>query len=216
LNRLAKPLTSDLCVGKIGVLSAEEAELLEEKLMSAFCHDDLSLADKSEAFREDFLRALHLFLAINSGSLGNASGRTGVRDDSQPLRFGDTELSAVDVATIIGDRAYSYMRVRATQIRDTIESAFATSLLPGAEIDFPGICYAVDLIKVVAASKGLSQYPQYVAVGSQYAAGTPPFVMAAIQESSSKVLNTTQGNVRRTDGQGSSSSANNYDYNGGR
>lgn len=187
-------------MGKFGVLAEEESDMLEMRLLRALSNDDLLLGDKSSAVREEFLRVLHLFLAINSGSIGNVTGRMGVKDDSQPLRFGDVELAAADVATILGDKAYSYMRARASRIRDTIESAFATASLPDAELVFPGVCRAVDLIKVVAAAKGLSQYPQYAAVGSQYASGTPPYLITLIMESAAKVLNTVQGNVRASDG----------------
>lgn len=200
LTRCAQPFASDLSVGKFGVLAEEESDLLEIRLLRALSNDELLLGDKSSAVREEFLRVLHLFLAINSGSIGNVTGRMGVKDDSQPLRFGDVELAAADVATILGDKAYSYMRARASRIRDTIESAFATASLPDAELVFPGVCRAVDLIKVVAAAKGLSQYPQYAAVGSQYASGTPPYLITLIMESAAKVLNTVQGNVRASDG----------------
>lgn len=199
LRRAPQPFAQDVTVGKFGVLAASEAEALEEKLLKSFAHDGFFLEAKSAAFKESFLSTLHLFLAINSGSIGNVTGRMGVRDDSQPLRFGDVELAAADVAAILGDRAYSYMRCRATVIRDTIEAAISTSNLPDAEEQFPGVCAAVDLIKVVAASKGLSQYPQYVAVGSQYAAGTPPYLITAILDSAAKVLNTTQTNVRQSE-----------------
>jgi len=199
LRRAAQPFANDVSVGKFGVLANSEAEALEEKLLKSFAHDGMALEAKSVAFKESFLSTLHLFLAINSGSIGNVTGRMGVRDDSQPLRFGDVELAAADVAAILGDRAYSYMRCRATVIRDTIEAAISTSNLPDAEESFPGVCAAVDLIKVVAASKGLSQYPQYVAVGSQYAAGTPPYLITAILDSAAKVLTTTQTNVRQSE-----------------
>lgn len=199
LRRTAQPFANDVTVGKFGVLANSEAEALEGKLLKSFAHDGMALEAKSVAFKESFLSTLHLFLAINSGSIGNVTGRMGVRDDSQPLRFGDVELAAADVATILGDRAYSYMRCRATVIRDTIEAAISTSNLPDAEERFPGVCAAVDLIKVVAATKGLSQYPQYVAVGSQYAAGTPPYLITAILDSASKVLSTTQTNVRQSE-----------------
>jgi len=198
--RRGLPFKADISVGKIGVLGFEEAEQLEMRLMHAMCDAEISLADRSVSVRDSFLSVLFLYLAINSGSVGNTTGRLGVRDDSEPLRFSGVQLSAVEVATVLGDKAYAYMRVRATEIRDAIESAFATAALPDAEVNFPGIVFATDLLRVAAAKRGLSQYPQYAAVGSEYAAGTPPYLIAIIQASSATTVDAPGASNVRANG----------------
>lgn len=194
--RRGAAFTRDFQVGKIGVLSLQECDLLEDRMLASLATEELALADRSLEVKSQFLTALNMYLAINGGSVGNSTGRLGVKDDSEPLRFADVEVSAVEVASMLGDKAYAYMRARATEIRDTLESMFATVETVNAEILFPGVCYAAGLVKVVAAKRGLSQYPQYAAIGSEYAANVPPYLMAIIMQSSAATLDGTSSNVR--------------------
>lgn len=199
IARGANLFTQDVSVGKIGTLGSEAVKALEEKLMGELYCGEVAIMHKSHAIQGNFRAALYLYLAVNSGSIGNVTGRMGVADDSEPLSFNGCAVSATQVATILGDKAYAYMRARATEIRDTLESMFATVDLPEAEKKFPGLCSTASLVKVVAARRGLAQYPQYAAVGSEYALGTPAFLISLIAVNSAKVLEGVGTNVRHSE-----------------
>lgn len=180
-------------VGKIGVLSAKQAETLEQTFFNRLTSAGARLEYRSHEVQASVLMALHIYLAINGGSIGNADGFGGNSEGSQPLRVYDIEVPLKHIVQIFGAQTYAYMRYRATEIRDALERVFLelrTSPDPSQDL-----LELNELIRVTAVKRDLASYPQYIAVGSEYAYGTPCHVAALVLRSGACITASTS-NIR--------------------
>jgi len=148
--------------------------------------DSVKISDLDELERAAFTASVYAHLALNTGSV-NADDGSLPSTYVNYLSFGDRRVPAVDMRALYGDDAYRFMRARADSIAATLLLQIERSKDPDPTKWVLAKEYVRDL-RVVAARKGMTEFPHLCFVGAEYVANLSHRARTLIFESSANVL----------------------------
>jgi len=189
----------DFGSGKDGVLSRQDAEILETRVMAKIeVAEGQTLANTEDlVLKNSFLMAFRLYLAMHSSE--NADDGSGAIEDGVTFSFGATTLSGALVkAAAQMSSFHRYLRCRADEVRDAIKFVLRRAGLVDAERKFPRACESARLIRVNAANRHVPDYPQYAFVGADYCSTVTPRVREILNASKAALLAAQSAPVARS------------------
>jgi len=146
------------------------------------------ISDLDEIERATFTASVYAHLALNTGSV-NADDGSLPSDYVNYLTFGDRQVPAADMRALYGDDAYRFMRARADSIAATLLLQIERSKDPDPTRWVNAKEYVRDL-RVVAARKGMTEFPHLCFVGAEYVTNLSHRARTLILESSANILST--------------------------
>jgi hypothetical protein len=184
----------DFGAGKDGVLSEAQAEAKITELYDRLeMVDDnggaMRIADLNDDDKNGFVAAIYAYLALNTGSSNADDGFGADVGSGTSLEWQYHSIPGAAVRQIFGVTTYRFMRRRATHIHDTLKVLYERGRGPHSDV-YPKAVEFCDVMDVVAAKRGLSEYPLYAFVGAEYVARTPPKIRAAVFEAAASTLST--------------------------
>lgn len=180
---------ADFGAGKDGTMSAEQAE---EKFV-ALCsliqtEQGVDVGDINDETVAGFRVALYAYLALNTGSVNAEDGFSASADSATFISFSNYRVEAVKVRADLGSTTYRFMRAKADDICEVVLELYRRASLPLAEEEYPMACEFKRNMDVVAAKRGMLEYPQYTFVGAEYVTNLSPRIRRVILEAASLVL----------------------------
>jgi len=169
--------------GKMSNLAS--IQFLNELLAKVSRGDATRVADLADHERGSFLGAVYSFLVLNTGSVNAIDGFSGDTDASK-LRFFGCEMDATDLREVIRDNGYRFMRARADEISAAIVLQIERARREPDK--YPSSVEFVRNLEVVAARRGLTEYPHLSFVGAEYVSNLPLRTRTLIFESAANTL----------------------------
>lgn len=179
----------DVGTGKDGVMSVEEADALERRVMeSVVAEDGKSLWEMgSENTKVAFLVALRVYLAMHSSE--NADDGSGAASDGVKLQFGPTEMLGSELKVAAGVKSFNrYLRCRADEVSTSIRFILNRAKQPGAAAAYPNACSTARLLQVNARKRYVEEYPHLAFVGAEYCSSVTPRVAEVLEEAKRAIL----------------------------
>jgi hypothetical protein len=148
--------------------------------------EDARVQDLEPHEQEAFRGAVYCFLALNTGAVNSVDGFGSGTESETYLHFGGKSVRASDIRVELGSDAYRFMRARATQIAQTLLLQIQRARDPAGR--YPNATEVAHDLEVVAAKRGLTEYPHLAFVGAEYVTGITIRQRAVIFEAGANIL----------------------------
>jgi len=179
----------DFGAGKDGTMSAEQADQKYSALAGLIqTEEGVGVNEVNDIVEAGFQMALYAYLALNTGSTNAEDGFSASSDSATYVTFGEYRIEAAKLRAELGSTTYRFMRAKADDICAVIEELYRRSRLVNAPEAYPMACEFARNMDVVAAKRGMLEYPQYTFVGAEYVSHISPKVRKVVFEAAANVL----------------------------
>lgn len=179
----------DFGAGKDGTMSMAQADEKYRRLTALIqTENGVGVNEINDATDIGFQMALYAYLALNTGSTNAEDGFAADADSATYVTFGNHRIEAVKLRAELGSSTYRFMRAKADDICAVVMELYRRNALAEANEIYPMAIEFCRNMNVIAAKRGMAEYPQYAFVGAEYVSTIPPKVRKVVFEAAANVL----------------------------